>query len=102
MTITVTYKNRSSSNYKFTTTDPNCSAVQELRDLIKAQNKVTNKFNKRVREGYYTYRGVASPDIRNTLSLRIRPRGPRDGATHDTPIENATHFDVYIKEYYQY
>ena len=43
--------------------------------------------------GQYGYRS------QSVLGLRIRPRGPRDGDTHDTPIKNATRFDVYIREY---
>ena len=73
----VTYKNRSSSAYRFTCETLQDPAISELRQQIKGK-------------GY----------------LRIRPRGPRKGNAaglwgvyYDTPIANATHFDVYVRDY---
>jgi hypothetical protein len=80
---TVTFKNRSSSDYRFTCETLNDPAISELKEMIQYLNKF----------GQYGYRS------QSVLGLRIRPRGPRDGDTHDTPIKNATRFDVYIREY---
>tara|TARA_R110000868_G_scaffold388318_1_gene657141 strand:- start:331 stop:609 length:279 start_codon:yes stop_codon:yes gene_type:complete len=86
---TVTFKNRSSSDYRFTCESLNDPIISELKEMI----AFTNTFVHR-RNSYH-------PTLAKlpTRGLRIRPRGPRAGATHDTPIENATRFDVYIREY---
>lgn len=87
--VFVTYKGRSSDNYRFSSDTHKGIEIQELRRLIRNENKYLNRYNKAI--GYRKY---------NTKGLRIRPRGPRDGDTHDTPFKNATHFDVYVREYY--
>ena len=86
MTNWVTYKNRKSENYRFSTTDRNDPAIAELKEMIKNENKWIRRFN----------------NNQPTLSLRIRPRGPRNGHYHDTPMANATHYDIYIKQNYDY
>jgi hypothetical protein len=69
----VTYTNRYSSDYRFTIDTLEDPALGELKSFIKGQK---NK------------------------GLRIRPRGPRGRRYgYDTPIENATRFDVYVREY---
>jgi len=87
--VFVSYKNRSSDNYRFSCDTHRCIEIQDLKRMIRNENKTINRFNKSL--GFRKY---------NTKGLRIRPRGPRDGDTHDTPFKNATHFDVYIREYY--
>ena len=86
--VFVTFKNRSSDSYRFSCSDIDDPAISELKLLIRNQNKYLNKFNKAI--GYKKY---------STKGLRIRPRGPRDGDTRDTPLKNATHFDVYTRDY---
>ncbi len=86
--VFVTFKNRSSDSYRFSCSDIDDPAISDLKLMIRNQNKDVNKYNKAI--GYRKY---------NTKGLRIRPRGPRDGDTHDTPLKNATHFDVYVREY---
>lgn len=86
----VTYKTRSTSNYRFSCTDLNDPAIADLKLMISNENKFPNSCNKAI--GYRKY---------STKGLRIRPRGPRKNSwARDTPIENATHFDVYLREYY--
>lgn len=69
----VTYANRYSSDYRFTIDTLEDPALSELKSFIKGQKNV---------------------------GLRIRPRGPRGRRYgYDTPIENATRFDVYVREY---
>lgn len=88
--VFVTYKGRSSDNYRFSSDTHKCIEIQELRQLIRNENKYLNKLNKAI--GYKKY---------STKGLRIRPRGPRAHRhAHDTPFKNATHFDVYVREYY--
>ena len=87
--VFVTYKGRSSDNYRFSCDTVKCIEIQDLKRLIRNENKYINRRNKAI--GYRKY---------STKGLRIRPRGPRDGNIRDTPFENATHFDVYVREYY--
>jgi hypothetical protein len=85
----VTYKNRSSSDYKFTVDTLNDPVIGDLKQLLKEHNWVLNRVNKNL--GFRKY---------NTKGIRIRPRGPRKNSwAHDTPWENATHYDVYLREY---
>ena len=85
----VTYKNRTSSDYKFTVDTLNDPVIGDLKQLLKEHNSVLNRVNKSL--GFRKY---------NTKGVRIRPRGPRVSAyAHDTPWENATHYDVYLREY---
>lgn len=77
----VTYTNRMSPNYRFSTTDRNDPKIAELRDMVK---------------NYWKPRNIKS------YSVRVRPRGQRDGNYYETPLKNATHFDIYIKENYYY
>ena len=85
----VTYKNRLSSDYKFTVDTLDDPVISDLKQLLKEHNSVLNRVNKHL--GFRKY---------NTKGIRIRPRGPRKSAyAHDTPWENATHYDVYIREY---
>ena len=86
----VTYKNRSSADYKFTVKTLDDPVIGDLKQLLKEHNSVLNRVNKNL--GFRKY---------NTKGIRIRPRGPRKNSwAHDTPWENATHYDVYIREYY--
>lgn len=87
--VFVTYKGRFSDSYRFSCDTHRCIEIQDLKRLIRNENKYLNKVNKAF--GYKKY---------STKGLRIRPRGPRDGDTYDTPFKNATHFDVYVREYY--
>ena len=85
----VTYKNRSSSDYKFTVDTLNDPVISDLKQLLKEHNSVLNRINKNL--GFRKY---------NTKGIRIRPRGPRNSSwAYDTPMENATHFDVYVRDY---
>ena len=86
----VTYKNRSSSDYKFTVDTLDDPVIGDLKQLLKEHNSVLNRVNRAL--GFRKY---------NTKGIRIRPRGPRKNSwAHDTPWENATRYDVYIREYY--
>lgn len=77
----ITYKKRSSENYKFSTDDRSHPLIDDLKTHLKERNKWVRKHKEYV---------------------RIRPRGPRDGDTRDTPLKNATHFDVYVRSKYAY
>ena len=88
----VTYKNRTSENYRFTTTDLNDSAIAELKALLIHRNGYIKRYRK---SPYFNIK-----NDRKTQGVFIRPRGPRKNSwARDTPIENATHFDVYIRDY---
>ena len=88
----VTYKNRSSSDYRFTVTSLDDPAIADLKAMLVNANGYTKRYRK---SAYF------NPKYdRPTHGLRIRPRGPRGSSwAYDTPIENATHFDVYVREY---
>jgi len=89
----VTYKNRSSADYRFSVKTLDDSAIAELKELLVEQNSHIKRARKLY--GYLSYWGS-----KPTRGLRIRPRGPRKNSwAYDTPIENATHFDVYIRDY---
>lgn len=89
----VTYKNRSSADYRFSVKTLNDPAISELKALLVEQNGYIKRARKTY--GFLSYWGS-----KPTRGLRIRPRGPRENRwAHDTPIENATHFDVYIRDY---
>lgn len=89
----VTYKNRTSQDYRFTTTDLNDPNIAALKAILTEQNGYIKRARKLY--GITSYWGKQS-----TKGIRIRPRGPRVSAyAHDTPWENATHYDVYIREY---
>ena len=76
-------------NYKFTVDSPSDPLVNVLREECKRMNK-----DKASRRSYLRNVGI---DVNIEPSrVRLRPRGPRDGNIHDTPVENATHFDVYL------
>jgi hypothetical protein len=83
MTIFITYKNRTSGCYKFSTTSLECNELKELKAEIKERNKARAKHN-----------------ARNRLRVTIKARGPRGNNYYNTPRENATHFDIYVHEYY--
>ena len=92
----VTYKNRSSSDYRFTVTSLDDPAIADLKAMLVERNAGIVRYRKISRKLY----GAAAIRGQNTQGLRIRPRGPRPHPfAHDTPIENATHFDVYVREY---
>lgn len=94
----VTYKNRSSLDYRFSVKSLDDPAIVELKSLLVERNKVITRCRKLYRQGKISSRFYAD---KNTQGLRIRPRGPRKNSwAYDTPIENATHYDVYIREYY--
>ena len=85
----VSYTGRTSADYAFTVDSLDDPEIQELRDLVKSRNRACNRANRAI--GYRKYA---------TKGLRIRPRGPRlHRFAKDTPWENATHYDVYIREY---
>ena len=87
----VTYKNRSSSDYRFTCKSLDDPAIADLKEMLVEENKII----KRARKNNFAYYAQ-----RPTRGLRIRPRGPRPHPfAKDTPWENATHYDVYIREY---
>lgn len=87
----VTYKNRSSSDYRFTCKSLDDPAIADLKAMLVEQNN----YIKRARKTGFTYFAQ-----KPTRGLRIRPRGPRPSQwAKDTPWENATHYDVYIREY---
>ena len=95
----VTYKNRTSKDYRFTVTSLDDPAITELKVLLVHHNG----FTKRHRKSPF----FDAKRDRPTQGIRIRPRGSRktngvgfNGCCYyDTPIENATHFDVYIRDY---
>lgn len=87
----VTYKNRHSSDYRFTCKSLDDPAIADLKAMLVEENK----YIKRARKTGFTYYAQ-----KPTRGLRIRPRGPRPSQwAKDTPWENATHYDVYIREY---
>jgi len=87
----VTYKNRTSPDYRFTCTSLDDPEIANLKAMIVEENN----YIKRARKTGFTYYAQ-----RPTRGLRIRPRGPRPHPfAKDTPIENATHFDVYVRDY---
>jgi hypothetical protein len=89
----VTYKNRTSLDYRFTVTSLDDPAIAELKSLLVERNGYITRARKMY--GLTSYYGKQS-----TQGLRIRPRGPRKNSwAYDTPIENATHFDVYVRDY---
>ena len=88
----VTYKNRSSSDYRFTCKSLDDPAIADLKTILVSQNDQIKRYRK---SPYFQERFN-----RSTHGLRIRPRGPRPSQwAKDTPWENATHYDVYIREY---
>jgi len=89
----VTYKNRSSEDYRFTVKSLDDPAIADLKAILVRRNGYITRARKLY--GPTSYYGS-----KNTQGLRIRPRGPRGRRYgYDTPIENATHFDVYIRDY---
>jgi len=88
--IKLTFKNRSSDAYKFTTTDANCPEVLELKETVKERNA-------QIRERMMRFN--PNKKFIKQYRIRIRPRGPRNGNYHDTPKANATHFDIYCDQY---
>jgi hypothetical protein len=89
----VTYKNRSSLDYRFTVQSLDDPAIAELKALLVERNGYITRARKTY--GLTSYYGK-----QKTQGLRIRPRGPRKNSwAYDTPAENATHYDVYIRDY---
>ena len=88
----VTYKNRTSLDYRFTVESLDDPAIAQLKELLTTRNWHITQSRKKY--GLTSYYGK-----QKTQGLRIRPRGPRNGETHDTPLANATHFDVYVRDY---
>jgi|DEB0MinimDraft_4_1074332.scaffolds.fasta_scaffold03197_7 hypothetical protein len=96
----VTYKNRSSEDYRFTVKSLDDPAIADLKAILVRRNGYITRARKLY--GPTSYYGS-----KNTQGLRIRPRGSRKTngvgfngyCYYDTPIENATHFDVYIRDY---
>lgn len=89
----VTYKGRSSEDYRFTVKSLDDPEIANLKALLVERNGYITRARKMY--GATSYYGS-----KKTQGLRIRPRGPRGSSwAYDTPIENATHFDVYIREY---
>lgn len=92
----VTYKNRTSSDYRFTVDSLDDPAIADLKAMLAERNSNIVRYRKVVRKLY----GADAVDGQKTQGLRIRPRGPRlHNYAHDTPIENATRFDVYVRDY---
>lgn len=95
----VTYKNRTSLDYRFTVDTLDDAALIELRKMIAENNKWTYKFNKKVRSGTSRYH----TKLKNALRVIVRARGPRPNRySKDTPRQNATHFDIYVNNRYIY
>lgn len=89
----VTYKNRSSDDYRFTTTDLNDPEIINLKSILIRHNTEIKRSRK-------NYGRMSFFGQQPTKGLRIRPRGPRLSQwAKDTPWENATHYDVYIRVY---
>ena len=96
----VTYKGRSSEDYRFTVKSLDDPAIADLKAMLVERNGYITRARKMY--GNTSYYGS-----KKTQGLRIRPRGSRKTngvgfngrCYYDTPIENATHFDVYIREY---
>ena len=89
----VTYKNRSSLDYRFTVQSLDDPAIAELKALLVERNGYITRARKTY--GLTSYYGK-----QKTQGLRIRPRGPRKNSwAYDTPAENATHYDVYVRDY---
>jgi len=89
----VTYKNRSSEDYRFTVKSLDDPAIADLKAILVRRNGYITRARKLY--GPTSYYGS-----KNTQGLRIRPRGPRPSQwAKDTPWENATHYDVYIRDY---
>lgn len=88
----VTYKGRTSSDYRFTVTSLDDPAIADLKAMLVDANDGVKRYRK---SSWF------NPKYdRPTQGLRIRPRGPRKNSwAYDTPAENATHFDVYIRDY---
>ena len=88
----VTYKNRTSENYRFTVKTLDDPAIAGLKELLAYHNSFIKNYRK---SPYF--------DInrdRPTQGVWCRPRGPRlHRWAKDTPKENATYFDVYIRDY---
>lgn len=94
----VTYKNRTSENYRFTVTSLDDPAIAELKDLLTYRNGFIKRYRK---SPHFNIK-----NDRKTQGVFIRPRGPRKGNSagiwgvyYDTPVANATRFDVYIRDY---
>ena len=89
----VTYKNRCSEDYRFTVKSLDDPAIADLKEILVRRNDYIKRSRKQY--GLTSYYGR-----QKTQGLRIRPRGPRKNSfAYDTPIENATHFDVYVRDY---
>ena len=87
----VTYKGRTSSDYRFTCKSLDDPAITDLKAMLVEENN----YIKRARKTGFTYFAQ-----KPTRGLRIRPRGPRLSQwAKDTPWENATHYDVYVRNY---
>ena len=78
-------------SYKGTVATLSDPSVRYLKAEVVRLNKEEKKRRKQasfwvsiVDQNKYQYR------------LRIRARGPRDGNYYDTPIDNATRYDLYI------
>ena len=88
----VTYKNRTSENYRFTTDSLDDPAIAELKELLAYRNGFVKRYRK---SPYFNIKNARPPQ-----GVFVRPRGPRKNSwAYDTPIENATRFDVYIRDY---
>ncbi|MCG7944828.1 MAG: hypothetical protein N0C84_00620 [Candidatus Thiodiazotropha taylori] len=96
--VWVSFKNRHSPNYRFSTDNPNCIEIAQLREMVKQQSADHRQWNKRID----TVSWMAGREKKPMLSLRVRPRGPRQAYAYDTLASDATHYDVYIKEYAVY
>jgi hypothetical protein len=92
----VTYKNRTSENYRFTTDTLDDPAIADLKALLEYNNGFVKRARKTYPNSYYA--------LKDTYGIRIRARGPRTKAVgifpsyYDTPMENATRYDVYIRK----
>ena len=94
----VTYKGRTSTDYRFTVDSLNDPEIANLKKLLTERNGYIKRARKINPLSYY--------GKQPTQGIRIRPRGPRKGNSagiwgvyYDTPIANATRFDVYIRDY---
>ena len=79
------------SAYRFTAYTRLCQEIELLRETVRE----ANKYEREVFKHKQYFNKDASL---KQYFVRVRPRGPRNGNTHDTPPGNATHYDVYVAE----
>ena len=106
----VTYKNRTSSAYKFSTDDRNDPVIDELKAAVKVWNA---RIHRLFECGYYTefqprhmygssnkIQPWKTPEHMRLKRVDLKGRGPRRQLGryyyHGLPLDLAKHFDVYV------